>query len=196
MPRFESIDGYAADRDQGELLRTILSKRTFTKDRPLRIAEIGVFKGRGTCLWNDILLSFQQQGVIGKYEYHAIDHFKGSTEHEKDVDYYQIALSNLHNVIEDVQKDGNVIHIFQNNSLEQCNTYTDGYFDIVYIDASHEYELVLEDLKAWLPKVNPSGVICGDDYIKGWDGVIQAVDETFQGIQVIGQQQWLYFLPR
>ena len=72
MPRFESIDGYAADRDQGELLRTILSKRTFTKDRPLRIAEIGVFKGRGTCLWNDILLSFQQQGVIGKYEFQGI----------------------------------------------------------------------------------------------------------------------------
>jgi predicted O-methyltransferase YrrM len=192
--RFESIDGYASDNDQGELLRTILSKKSFTKDRPLRIAEIGVYKGRGTCLWNDILLSLKKQGKIGEYEYHAIDYFKGSTEHQKDVDYYQITLSNLRDVIADVQKDGNVIHIFREDSVEQSKTYPDGHFDIVYIDASHEYEFIRNDIKSWLPKVDSSGVICGDDYIKGWDGVIQAVNETFKTIHVIGNQQWLYYL--
>jgi predicted O-methyltransferase YrrM len=74
--------------------------------------------------------------------------------------------------------------------LESKN-YTNEYFDIVYIDASHEYEYVKEDILAWLPKVKKGGIICGDDYIIGWDGVILAVNEIFKDkVNIVGKQQW------
>lgn len=48
-------------------------------------------------------------------------------------------------------------------------------FDLVYIDASHEYEDVAADIGAWLPLVRPGGVLFGDD--ADWPGVARAVEE-------------------
>ena len=65
------------------------------------------------------------------------------------------------------------------DSLTAAQHYKDHTFDLVYIDASHQYEHVKADINAWLPKVKPGGVIGGHDYANGWQGVIKAVDETF-----------------
>ena len=46
--------------------------------------------------------------------------------------------------------------------------------ELVYIDASHEYEDVWTDLNAYWPLA--TGVMFGDDYIPEWSGVIKAVD--------------------
>ncbi|HEY4810657.1 MAG TPA: class I SAM-dependent methyltransferase [Solirubrobacteraceae bacterium] len=56
--------------------------------------------------------------------------------------------------------------------------------DFVYLDARHGYEFVMEDLKAWVDKVRPGGVLCGHDYmdVDAADaefGVKTAVDEFF-----------------
>jgi predicted O-methyltransferase YrrM len=47
--------------------------------------------------------------------------------------------------------------------------------DLIYVDAAHDYESVLEDIKRWLPHTKK--VICGDDYDEHWHGVRRAVDE-------------------
>jgi hypothetical protein len=39
-----------------------------------------------------------------------------------------------------------------------------GELDFVYIDANHEYEHVLEDVRAWAPKVRAGGIVSGHDY--------------------------------
>lgn len=49
--------------------------------------------------------------------------------------------------------------------------------DLVHIDASHEYEDCLADIKMWWPRLRPGGVLLGDDFSPGWPGVIQAVEE-------------------
>jgi hypothetical protein len=56
--------------------------------------------------------------------------------------------------------------------------------DFIYIDASHKYEDVKNDLQAWWPKLKSGGMFCGDDYTdvvnpgsEGKYGVVQAVDE-------------------
>jgi len=77
------------------------------------------------------------------------------------------------------------------DSVEASKTFADEYFDFVYIDAQHEYEAVLRDIKAWYPKVKRGGVIAGDDC--GEPGVKQAVLEFFQrGVSYgIGMPDWI-----
>ena len=45
--------------------------------------------------------------------------------------------------------------------------------DLVYIDANHQYEAVLNDMVRWLPKVRKGGILSGDDYSR--EPVVQAV---------------------
>ena len=50
--------------------------------------------------------------------------------------------------------------------------------DMVFIDGNHEYEAVVADLRAWLPKARR--LICGHDYGNAeYPGVKKAVDEMF-----------------
>ncbi len=116
-----------------------------------------------------------------KLEYFCVDHFQGSAEHEKK-DY-------LPEFLENTNRSG--VRLCAGSSVEVAKLFDDNYFDIVYLDASHDYLSVRADIKAWLPKVKKGGVLCGDDYIRGWDGVIQAVDEAFgDRVQRVAGQQW------
>lgn len=49
--------------------------------------------------------------------------------------------------------------------------------DLVYIDASHDYEDVVADVEAWLPVVRKGGVLFGDDYLTFLD-VNRAVNDV------------------
>jgi len=174
---YQTIDGWSTEQDQGELLKTILPLTNINEK--LKIAEIGVYKGRCTAMWNTILLNESID-----YEYKAIDHFLGSAEHDKSINYYEVTIKNLNPIL-------NKIELIKNDSISESKNYEDGYFDIVYIDASHEYEFVLSDINSWLPKVKKGGIICGDDFTPGWAGVVKAVTEVFEGrINKVGNQQW------
>ena len=63
-------------------------------------------------------------------------------------------------------------------STEVSKRFKDETLDTVFIDATHTYEAVKEDIAAWLPKVKKGGILAGDDYVPGWDGVIKAVKEV------------------
>jgi predicted O-methyltransferase YrrM len=63
--------------------------------------------------------------------------------------------------------------------------------DVVFIDLTHTYEAVKEDIKLWLPKVKKGGFIAGDDYHEHWKGVIQAVDELLPRATFI-DDCWIY----
>ena len=64
-------------------------------------------------------------------------------------------------------------------SVKGSQRIAEGSLDLVFIDAIHLYEDVLEDIAAWLPKVKPNGILAGDDYSTAFQGVIDAVNETF-----------------
>lgn len=51
----------------------------------------------------------------------------------------------------------------------------DNSLDFIFIDASHEYEPVCNDILAWTPKLKPGGLLSGHD----WDipGVMAAINE-------------------
>lgn len=49
--------------------------------------------------------------------------------------------------------------------------------NLIYIDASHEYEPVKADINAFWALLEDGGNMIGDDYMSHWPGVIKAVNE-------------------
>jgi predicted O-methyltransferase YrrM len=173
---FQNIDGWSNMSEQGNLIKLIINE---LKKDYLKIIEIGVYKGRCTAMWNVELINNNID-----YDYLAVDHFTGSTEHNNNIDYYKISLDNLNPIIDRMK-------LIKNDSLNESKKHDDSSFDVIYIDASHDYNSVKKDIITWLPKLKVGGIICGDDYINGWPGVVKAVNECFpDGVNKIGKQQW------
>lgn len=68
-------------------------------------------------------------------------------------------------------------------STEVVSTFPDNYFDWIYIDTEHSYNVTKSELETYSKKLKPGGIIAGHDYINGiWVtmvryGVIEAVSE-------------------
>lgn len=118
-----------------------------------------------------------------------IDTWKGSpneltTTHKlaTEVDIYDLFLENMG------ERKYNVIKA---TSKVASKKFTNESLDVVFIDLTHTYEAVKEDIKLWLPKVKKGGYIAGDDYHEHWQGVIQAVDELLPHATFI-DDCWIY----
>lgn len=82
-------------------------------------------------------------------------------------------------------------------SLAAAPRVADASLDLVFIDAIHLYEDVKADIAAWLPKVKPEGILAGDDYCSAFQGVIDAVDETFPAkIRHIDENTGVWYVYR
>ena len=118
-----------------------------------------------------------------------IDSWKGSpneltTTHKlaTEVDIYDLFVDNMG------ERKYNVI---KGESKVAAKMFLDESLDVVFIDLTHTYEAVKEDIKLWLPKVKKGGYIAGDDYHQHWQGVIQAVDELLPHATFI-DDCWIY----
>lgn len=86
-------------------------------------------------------------------------------------------------------------------SLDAAKLFKDESLDFIFLDASHTYDAVKEDLHAWYSKVRKGGLLVGDDYATRWPGVPQAVNEFFRekNLRVfIDNEQpriWMVFKP-
>lgn len=143
--------------------------------------EMGVWRGRSAAFMGvEIANSFKN------ITFDAIDTFSGSEEHlnptydtylpelADDPDYlYKECVKNLEPV-----KD--FVNIIRGTSLDVSKTYQDESLDFIFIDGSHRYEDVLDDLKAWYPKVKVGGYITGHDI--SYHEVYQAVTEFQESI--------------
>jgi len=84
-------------------------------------------------------------------------------------DLYETFLKNINPV-------RHVINPIRKISWEAASLYDDKSLDFVFIDAAHDYESVIKDIGAWLPKVKLGGTLAGHDY-RNAIGVKKAVDE-------------------
>ena len=109
--------------------------------------------------------------------------------------YYQFLSNVIHAGLQDV------IVPFPNTSLIGARYFkSEGVVaDLVYIDASHDFEDVLMDLYAYHPLVRSGGVMFGDDYTSAWPGVVRAVDEyaRVKGLvlEVLDGNFWVIRIP-
>lgn len=69
------------------------------------------------------------------------------------------------------------IKIVVGQSSEVTWQFEDESFDLIYIDAAHEYEFVKKDIEACLSKLKKNGIVSGHDYRDNHQGVMTAVNE-------------------
>ena len=73
----------------------------------------------------------------------------------------------------------NIITPIRKPSLEAVKIYENNSLDFIFIDAAHDYDNVLADIKAWYPKCKKgTGTISGHDYSWGPE-VKRAVHDFF-----------------
>jgi len=148
--------------------------------------EVGSWKGRSASF-----MAVEIANSNKKIKFDCVDTWEGSVEH---VDYDVIVEKKLYDVFKsNIEPVKFFINPVKMASLDAVNLYEDESLDFVFIDASHEYEDVKNDILAWLPKVKKGGVIAGHDYSDAWPGVVNAVHEVFDINDFITDEYcWIY----
>jgi glycosyltransferase involved in cell wall biosynthesis len=149
-----------------------------------KFVEIGSWKGMSSAF-----LAVEIANSNKDIDFYCVDTWEGSVEHEQ----YGIDTSSLYDTFLDnmspLQKYYKAIRA---QSLQAVKQFEDKSLDFIFIDASHEYEDVREDIIAWIPKLKEGGVIAGHDYINNdFPGVKKAVHEVLSNIKVI-DTCWVY----
>jgi predicted O-methyltransferase YrrM/GR25 family glycosyltransferase involved in LPS biosynthesis len=154
-----------------------------------KFVEIGSWKGKSSAY-----MAVEIANSNKKIDFYCVDTWEGSIEHagmEELPRLYDIFIDNMRPV-------ESYYFPLKLKSLEAVSKFEDKSLDFVFIDASHEYEDVKNDIIAWLPKVKPGGVLAGHDYyIDGYDwfpGVKQAVNEQLDNFEV-EENCFIYKVP-
>ena len=147
------------------------------KNNCRRIAEIGVWKGRTM----RAILRSECSNILE--EYWAIDRWKvlddkhGHMGYLKNNDWNELYCRICKYMVYFPS-----LKILRMSSIDAIKLFFKENFDLVFIDASHFYEDVLQDIKIWLPLVKKGGILCGHDYGSSRHrGVKRAVEEIFKG---------------
>lgn len=169
--------------------------------RPRTIIEVGTWKGQSALNMADSCKKLSTETImfcvdtwLGSLEFidgrnpHLIDALK--LVHGFPSVYYQFISNVMHRGHQDV-----IVPIPQTSHIAAKYFRSQGIkAQLIYVDASHEYEDVIKDIDAYMPILKKGGIMFGDDY--GFYGVKQAVDEFFNSrgmrIEVVDGNYWTY----
>jgi len=137
----------------------------------LKIAEIGSWTGTST-----VLFASYAQATDGKV--YAIDWFKGNpnTHLEREAKFI-----NIKNILKEHLQFFNLlkyVEIIEATSEEASKRFENDYFDFVFLDGDHRYEIFKKDLELWYPKVKKGGLLVGHDaevLVDSWEELFQKV---------------------
>jgi hypothetical protein len=118
------------------------------------IVEIGSYHGRSTRALAD-----NTKGIV-----HAIDTWRGSEEHQGLPDNVNAYLQFSINMQDLMQGPQHKVRPLVMDSQEAAFHFNGDKFDMIFIDASHDYKNVKADILAWKPHLADRGIICGHDY--------------------------------
>lgn len=153
------------------------------------IAEIGVNRGETSRIFRQ-LFPEARLFLIDPWQLTS-EYLQSATPISRKQKHYDKAFS----FVSEHFKDDPRVTILRMASLEAV-AHTPEQFDLIFIDANHEYLHVKQDILAWLPKVRPGGLLAGHDYepsISMFSGVKQAVDEIFGNKIMLGKDRlWIH----
>lgn len=141
-------------------------------DKP-RVLQIGCAQG-GDAVENAKILKFPH--ING--ELHIIDWFKGNltVDEEEEWFYREENAPIWRKHLETEAKKYGVedrITIFEGDSREMIHKVKDNYYDVVFIDGGHEYNIVKSDIEHGYKKLKPNGIMVLDDFSGGPDSYTQ-----------------------
>lgn len=148
-----------------------------------RVCEIGLADGRSIILLASAMKSRKKRCTI--FGIDSMDYGKGDQ-----------ATTIINNIIRSGE---DTIQIIQSTSLDASCRFQDNELDMVFIDSSHQYAQTVAEIRLWLHKVKPGGILAGHDYT-GIDGVRKAVDECLvDGVESVPTAYdhgvWCYVKP-
>ena len=124
----------------------------------LRILEIGSWVGNGST--RVIIEEIQnKRGVL-----YCVDHWEGNANvdrHQRLVSEYDIFATFKANVSS--YKGSDLVKPLVMSSRDAAKIVGDGSLDLVFIDGDHSYDHTASDIKLWIPKVTPGGILSGHD---------------------------------
>jgi len=139
-----------------------------------KVVELGTFLGYSACVMGALSKGLSKQIVV-----EAIDTFHGTGE----AGWSQFANSLSTGSTEAICRENikrnelsNIVRVVNSDITQAASLYEDESVDFVFVDASHYYEPVRNDLWLWYPKVKKGGLMGGHDYFEKGD-VKKAVDE-------------------
>jgi hypothetical protein len=160
--------------------------------RPARIIEVGTWKGRSA-----IKMALASKAIGLNTEIICVDTFLGSAEHwlasgEHLMLYESLKLKNgrpnlyetfLSNVV--LSGCADVVTPFPIDSQSAFYWFVANSIkaDLIYVDAGHEYDSVLADLRRFWTLLGDKGCLVVDDFL-GWDGVTKAVMQFCNEVSV------------
>jgi len=145
---YESIEGFFTFQD---IYKNIINEI----DNNSHIVEVGTLKGRSAAFMAVEIINSKKN-----IKFDCVDIFPD--------EIYNEFINNIGPV-------KNYINPIKLCSIEAAKLYRDNSLDFVFLDASHDYESVKEDIFAWYPKLKLGGKIGGHDY--NWDTVKCAVHD-------------------
>lgn len=149
--------------------------------RPRIYVEVGCWKGASAIHAAKLMKKHDIDGVVL-----TIDTWLGGEEHfgrgdlHRNAGYPQLYYQFLANCVHENCHDRIVPIPTTSHIGSVVLKRNEIYADIVYLDASHEYQDVVADLESYSLLLSPSGIIIGDDYHWTWPGVVRAVQEFSQ----------------
>ena len=170
-PQEQYFDGMGMELPAGDAdaLSRMIARFREKHGRGPRVCEVGSWAGRSA-----ILMARAGAHVT------CVDHWKGS-ENDAGCKAYDGSRGNPFEVFcrntADYQRMGKITYL-KADSEKAAKWFAEHSvaFDIVYIDAEHDYESVKRDIAAWRPLCQH--IMAGHDY-HVFDGVKQAVSEAF-----------------
>jgi len=139
-------------------LCVFISKNYIDQTKKLRLVEIGSALGESACI-------FASMGIFEKIW--AVDVWNNNES-------FDIFQNNVDRLYPDI------IISKRGTSEKISKEWSEGPVDVIYIDANHSYESVLNDINYWKKHLSANSIIAGHDYSpKCAPGVVRAVDESF-----------------
>lgn len=178
----EKVDGIQGFFTNDEI--KALYRLTMQLAHPARILEIGSYRGRSSSV-----IGYAIAGTTS--ELYCLDVWGGEgTKKVRQRDRSSLLLQDSeYAVLEDFLHNtafiGDALRLFRGSSRQFANLLPTGFFDLIFIDASHTYEDTYFDIELGFRCLKPGGIICGHDFHSDGIGVKKAVNEMISSSPTI-----------
>jgi Methyltransferase domain len=175
-----------------------------TKNRPSVVIDVGVWKGGSTFFLADILRETGTNGTVI-----AIDTFLGSPEHwdgggrdenlmpcknGRPLLYEQFLTNVVRTGMQDL-----IVPLPQSSEHAAIILSRLGIrAGLIHIEAAHEFDPVMRDVRTYWELLEPGGYLVGDDYVDVWPDVIRVANKFAESVNqplTVAEPKWILQKP-